>query len=362
MQAYKLLIILGLVISTSYCEEISVSIPAKYVVKTEKGDGIALAGQVVNIELPKPLEEGTVSVWVKSSKETTPENTTNILALVGDGGYFEFLYHAGKIPMVYGFFKEKDSLSNGQQVSPAQSYNWIFCWKTDTNKNVIGSFYFNGKKIGEKKLKMPKINPIAKIRLGSKNFTGELSGLKIFDSAIDIPKFIGSETGTAYENNLISNGGFEAINSNGVPYGWLHDIWNMPADKSREEIAIFKINNETPKSGNYCQQISTIFSGGRQAWPVIFTYVPLKKGQKYQLSFSSRQTGMADGPTLLFRCNQKGTVPYIHTKLSIADKWTSNSYEFTSPRDDEKAQLIFLNHGNSGNWWIDDVVLKEINN
>lgn len=344
------------------CGEVKLSLPEKSRIVTPKGEGMRLKNQTLRLPLGRTLDTGTVTAWIRTSGVPRPKTALSCLTLLGKDGTISFLYHDGAVPMVYGVSgkKQEDALSLWNKAVPRHYAHWAFSWKLLPDGSCFGRFFCNGIKIAERKMNFSGAAGIHSLLLGSKEFDGEIAALKVFDSELDGKEILAQAAGWEFEKNLLFNGGFELTGDNRTGSGWMCDIWNMLPDRKREEIALFRLDGDQPFRGSYSQQIVTVYSGGGRGWPALFTYAALKKDRKYRLTFYSRQAGMPIGAELLFRCNKKGTRPYLMTPLTVPGEWTEFNYEFTSPRDDDRAQLIFLNRGKSGCWWIDDVSLTEI--
>lgn len=165
--------------------------------------------------------------------------------------------------------------------------------------------------------------------------------------------------------NLLGNGSFEAPNvSCTTGRDWLVDAWNLKGEATPASVALFAIDHVNPAQGNYAQQVILLNGDG---WPAVFAKVALRQGTAYRLSFALRQQGLLPGVHLLFRPSVKGGTRFLDPNgdyrginLKPGEDWARYTYEFVAYGDDPQAQLIFMNCGNPGIFWVDDVCLTPI--
>ncbi len=171
-------------------------------------------------------------------------------------------------------------------------------------------------------------------------------------------------TKAAKSDNLLPNPGFEEVKVNGMPGGgwWLFPAWVV----RRKFAGNLSVNKVTFHSGNNSLELRVMRPTRRIG--IISPYQQVSPGDKLYISAFCR--GQTDSPekqilqiVINYRNNQGIGTKSDVVKGQITGQWKKYEGVFTVPANTCCAELgIIIPAGFTGKLWVDDTVLKKLNN
>jgi len=156
--------------------------------------------------------------------------------------------------------------------------------------------------------------------------------------------------------NMLRNGGFED------PFS---AAWTLGV--SAEAQAVLQFSDADKKEGTASGRVRiNVLNEGKQSYGINLyqRLTAMKRLARYQLSFWAKTTA-ARGTRSMLAYAYNGTFPYdnygLNQTIAINSQWQQFAFSFTSRASDEStANLSFFLGADSGDVFLDDIVLKEV--